>query len=303
MKRIGLVETGGTIGSRSSKTGCQLGERRLVDEAGFLRRSPVRIFSEDAGPSDWIKIARAVKELDREGVESCLVLHGTDTMAWTAAFLSYALQDLSFPVILTGSMIPGHDPGSDAPGNIADALLAAEGLPAGVYVVFSGQLFSGSRVRKSWAASRQGPFIAPAASPLAEIKDGNLCLRREVPQPRRVALPIAWQPVRWIRMFPGQTLPEGRVEEGSILLELYQSATAPQGLARFLDENRDRQIFSVTPDGRPFQHLYPSGEFLGQTTPLTITPESAYVKIGWAASSDDQVGLVSRDLCGETVTF
>mgnify|MGYP002737766031 CR=1 FL=1 len=270
----------------------------------FIRRQPVRMFSEDAEPADWILIAESIIELDKEGLDGCLVLHGTDTMAFTAAYLSFALAGLAFPVVLTGSSVPGHDPDSDAMTNIEDALVALDGLPPGVYVSFSGRpgipsrVHLGTRVRKMRLPGA-GPYLSPASTPVAEVAYGTLRLLQELPLPRPVNVKPGWEPVCWLRMYPGVPLPK-KVKEELIMIELYPSSTAPARLEDFIDSHGDREVFLITPDGRTVSHDYPSGRFLGRATPLAMTPEAAYTKIGWAASSSDLRETVLNDICGET---
>src|SRR6202040_1852748 len=102
--------------------------------------SPIRELSENLQPRHWVLIAQAVRSLiEQEDAAGVLVLHGTDTMAYTAAALSFLLSDLEGPVVLTGANLPTGEAGSDAQRNVHDALVALNELERGVYVAFTGR--------------------------------------------------------------------------------------------------------------------------------------------------------------------
>lgn len=105
--------------------------------------------SSDMGPADWNRIASDIAQ-HADHYDGFVVLHGTDTLAWTASALSFILAGLPRPVIVTGAQHPWEAQGSDAPGNVEAAIeLAMAGIYRGVGVVFAGQLFQGNRVRKT----------------------------------------------------------------------------------------------------------------------------------------------------------
>jgi len=90
---------------------------------------------------DWVSIASAVESSIRSDVDGIVILHGTDTMQYTAAALSFMLNNLSIPVVLTGSMIPMGDPGTDGISNLNAAVRAAAFADlAEVCVLFSADL-------------------------------------------------------------------------------------------------------------------------------------------------------------------
>ena len=102
-----------------------------------------------------------------EGPRSHVVLHGTDTMAYTSAALSYALTGFDHPVVITGSQLPLGAVGSDAAPNVAGALHAAtSGRATGVSLFFGNRLLAGNRATKtsSWGFEA---FTSPCAEPLA----------------------------------------------------------------------------------------------------------------------------------------
>jgi L-asparaginase len=141
-KHLGAVLTGGTISTISQPQGLHLSSTAALALLPKLERlavvSPINRLSEDMQPDDWVIIAKSVRSLWSQGAAGVVVLHGTDTMAYTAAALSYLLVDLPIPVVLTGSNLAPDVPNSDSMTNVSDALIAADSLPPGVYISFAG---------------------------------------------------------------------------------------------------------------------------------------------------------------------
>ena len=124
------------------------------------------IDSANATPADW---GRIVDNLwaHREEADSFVVLHGTDTLAYTSAALSYALTDFGKPVVVTGSQYSLGVVGTDAAPNVTGALRAVtSGRLHGVAVFFGHKLLRGNRVTKSSSWAYNG-FDSPAAPQLA----------------------------------------------------------------------------------------------------------------------------------------
>src|SRR5574341_352228 len=166
--RLHVFNTGGTIShAPAGGGGAELTHApdRILAELGappgVLYRELFRKGSVSMTPADWGTIATAVYEAVRGGTDGVVVFHGTDTMAFTAAALSFMLGNLPVPVVLTGSMLPGGAPGSDAPRNIRNALrVAANGDVGEVCIVFSdgqagtgGLILRGNRARKMSSSS------------------------------------------------------------------------------------------------------------------------------------------------------
>src|SRR5262249_17502793 len=127
-----------------------------VPELSHLAELEIRIVcnldSSDVGPEDWSTIARAVDE-GRDGVGGVVILHGTDTMAFTASALAFALVNLDRPVVLTGAQRPLAAHRTDARRNLVDAVeLATCDIPE-VGICFDGLLLRGCRSVKSDARS------------------------------------------------------------------------------------------------------------------------------------------------------
>jgi L-asparaginase/Glu-tRNA(Gln) amidotransferase subunit D len=263
-RRLGLVLTGGTIGSGVSAPDSKRNLVRLLDgvgadfpeleliaaaipRAGDLElsvRRPIGLLSENLEPRDWIPMASAIRDLVREdGVEAVLVLHGTDTMSYTSAALAFALSDLPVPVVLTGSNKPADQAGSDALRNIGDSLAALRVLDPGVFVVFAGRpnavgrVYLGTRVRKVRASG--SAFESIGRRPVAEIRAGAVerFWTPDAPTPTGFRLAVDDR-VLCLKLYPGLDLEAMldatiAAETRGVVLELYPSFTAPVDRSRF----------------------------------------------------------------------
>lgn len=157
MKRILIIATGGTIASTAdgrglspTLTGRELAEQvPLIDglcELDFIQ--PMNIDSTNMRPGDWLGIARIIRT-GYDGYDGFVILHGTDTMAYTAAALSYLVQASEKPIVLTGSQQPMANPFTDAKLNLYQSLLyALDDASRDVAVVFGGQAICGTRAHK-----------------------------------------------------------------------------------------------------------------------------------------------------------
>ncbi|MGI6590441.1 MAG: asparaginase [Eggerthellaceae bacterium] len=191
MARIHVTYTGGTIGMVEGPCGLEPGTDLAVrlrhlaraegnDDGLTVSALHPLIDSASATPASWQTIIDDIHRFAARA-DAFVVLHGTDTMAYTAAALSFALTVLPQPVILTGSQLPLGAADSDAPRNLADALAVARTVSRpGVYVVFGGRLLCGNRVSKvsSWAREA---FDSPSVPPIGKV-DGSR--EADSPMPR-----------------------------------------------------------------------------------------------------------------------
>src|SRR5262245_51701498 len=173
-KRVLLLHTGGTLGMQGSPLqpaaySQRIGER--VPELGEIAELDTRIVynldSSDIGPAEWSKLADAVAK-GRDTADGIVIIHGTDTMAFTAAALAYALRGLDRPVVLTGAQRPLSAFRTDARRNLVDAVeLATHDIPE-VGICFDGLLYRGTRAVKADARSYHA-FESPGVEPLARL--------------------------------------------------------------------------------------------------------------------------------------
>jgi L-asparaginase type I len=197
--RIVVLTTGGTIGHRSGTDGVAVMDfdpQRLISAIGDLDaeiecKAIFRKGSIDMVPDDWRVIAEAVAEVAARGARGIVILHGTDTMHFTASALAFMLRDLNLPVVLTGSMIPGGDAGSDALPNLRDAVrVAAEADFAEVCIVFSanekraaGVIIRGCRARKIRSHGIDA-FVSINVPPIGTIAGNTIVRTRLDVRPR-----------------------------------------------------------------------------------------------------------------------
>jgi L-asparaginase/Glu-tRNA(Gln) amidotransferase subunit D len=313
---IGLVITGGTIGSEVSEGITDVSGRAeaalvrsAADYAADVRvMRAMRKLSENMRPDDWVVIANSVRKLVAdESVTGILVLHGTDTMAYTAAALSFLLADLEQPVVLTGANIPMLEPASDAMTNMSDAVCALSGLSTrgmgGIYVCFSGipsepsQLLAGVNVRKSIASGHA--YESVNREPIARIQNGSFDLKSDAPQrhPYPSALMKVDPSVTFLRVMPGVDFAReaDHILESAysgVVVELYPTWTGPTwddqfSLLNFIEKLVHGGIIVATTVANASKHEYEyaSEAVLRRSGALVLAeslPETAYVKLMWA---------------------
>lgn len=175
MKQILVIGTGGTIACKRSDTGLKpvMSSEELLSfvpgTKAFCHTDTVQILNIDSTniqPDHWLLMARSIqKYYDRyDGFVFC---HGTDTMAYTAAALSYLIQDSPKPIVITGAQKPIDMENTDARSNLADSLRFASCQKAhGVNLVFDGKVIAGTRAKKERTKSYNAfssinfPYIA-----------------------------------------------------------------------------------------------------------------------------------------------
>lgn len=182
--KILVLATGGTIASERSENGLvpELSVSTIISGSlHYLKNCQVEcrdILSLDSSniqPEEWQIIAREVAEACNS-YDGVVVTHGTDTMGYTASALTYMLQNVPIPVVLTGSQLPFSHPLTDATDNIRCAVsMACTGLP-GVFVAFNRKVMLGCRAVKVRTSgfnafeSINYPFVAEVTSSGLEIR-------------------------------------------------------------------------------------------------------------------------------------
>ncbi|MCO1333919.1 asparaginase [Microbulbifer sp. OS29] len=180
MKKTLILYTGGTLGMRRSQSGYvpdpdlegALG-RLLQDVIGQLPQYDFQALdplldSANMQPQDWYHIASLIRD-NYSQYSGFLVLHGTDTMAYTASALSFALQGIEKPVLVTGSQIPLREMRSDAYNNlIAALLLSGSDEIKEICLYFNGKLLRGNRAVKVSSGSLNA-FVSPNYPCLGEV--------------------------------------------------------------------------------------------------------------------------------------
>src|SRR5205814_5595787 len=217
-KRVYIAYTGGTIGMQRTRGGyrpqpgylqkqmAQMPELRnpLMPAFTIHEYSPL-LDSSNMTPREWVTIARDISANYRR-YDGFVVLHGTDTMAYTASALPFMLNGLGKPVVITGSQIPLCEVRNDARENLITSLLIASSfdIPE-VCLYFGGKLLRGCRAVKV-SASGFAAFDSPNFPPLGEIGIGieiNWPFVRKSSAGALVVEEFAAPVVSALRLFPG----------------------------------------------------------------------------------------------------
>jgi len=215
VKKLMILSTGGTIACTQTAAGLiptltAADILRHVPQAGSMGQLDTKtIFNLDSSniqPEEWRVIAQEVMGClgDYDGV---VVLHGTDTMAYTASMLSFMLRNLNKPVVLTGSQLPIAHPQTDAKLNLQHALLAASSALAGVFVVFDGRIMRGCRAAKVRTMSANA-FESINEPPVGSFQEGEIYLKAAPERAKgQPALDDAIDPdVFLLKLIPGTRL-------------------------------------------------------------------------------------------------
>lgn len=194
MRNILILTTGGTIASVQSPDGLVPGmsseqlRNHLPQIGSDIAIDIMELFhidSTDMTAAHWIKIIDAIRD-NYDIYDGFVICHGTDTMAYTAAVLSYMIQNSEKPIVLTGAQKPIGFEITDAKSNLQDSILyAADSLSHGVQIVFAGKVIAGTHARKVRSMS----FLAFESINLpliAEINNGHIIRYLNIPSNGRV---------------------------------------------------------------------------------------------------------------------
>lgn len=155
-KRILVIGTGGTIASVKTKDGLRPALKtdellpffpKSAEIAHIEGKMLFNLDSTNIQPHHWSEIAREI-ERQYDKYDGFVITHGTDTMQYTSAALSFMLQNISKPVVLTGSVKATTEKGSDAKQNFIDSIIVANSQINGISIVFHGKIIKGYNARK-----------------------------------------------------------------------------------------------------------------------------------------------------------
>ncbi len=336
--RVYIIGAGGTIASKIEyETGAvraAMSPEEIVEavpEIAFVADVGAgvlfNILSENMTPEHWEKIVDEVAKKIEAGYDGIVVTHGTDTMAYTAAALAFALRGLPVPVVLVGAQRSSDRPSSDAAFNLHAAVLTAARAPfAEVVVVMHGETgdtyalaHRGVKVRKMHT-SRRDAFQSINALPLAKIwpsegrievidnsfrKRGEEELRVENGFERRVAL---------VKYYPGMSseIIDFLVDRGYRGIVLEGTGLGHVGewlvdsIRRAVEEGVVVVMTSQCLFGRVNMNVYTTGRKLlaaGVIPGEDMLPEVAFVKLSWVlahtSSPEEAKKLMLTNLAGE----
>jgi len=328
LPKVTIVSTGGTIASRVDyRTGAvrpaltandlysvvpELSEVAVV-EADIL----FSVFSENITPQHWSEMAKHAANYIKKGVDGVVIAHGTDTMGYSAAALSFALQNLPAPVIFVGSQRSADRPSSDAATNLIGAVRAAAYAPFAEVALAMHETISdttillhrGTKVRKCHT-SRRDTFKSINASPLARVEGEKITMLTENyikrNKNRKLVLKSEFEEkVALIKFHPGlnPAIIDWYVDNGyyGIVLE----GTGLGHVGRYCFKSLERAIkkdvlVAMTSQciwGRINMNVYDQGRdllALGVIPLEDMLPETALVKMMWVFGQTKDVQEAKR---------
>jgi L-asparaginase len=263
--------------------------------------------------ANWLAMRDVIVDaVANDAIDGVLVLHGTDTLAYSAAALSFLLLGLSVPVLFTGAMLPAGAEGSDAWGNLVGALHTLQaGVAPGVHLYFNGELMHGARVSKL----RADAFNAFTVQP--RLREGE----RAEGVPAALSYRVKRQPVNIavLPLYPGVQASHAQalLDTGAqaLLLECYGVGTGPSDnteLLAALTAAHGRGVvlaaISQCPQGHVEFGVYAAGSALLSTGLISaggMTREAALGKLfgllGAGLGQAEVEQWFALDLCGERV--
>lgn len=333
---ISIISTGGTVASMIDyKTGAVhpaftaddllRANPELLEHANIKGNAVLNILSENMEPEYWIKSARAVADEINNGAYGVVVAHGTDTMHYTSAALSFIL-DTPVPVVLTGAQRSSDRPSSDAYLNLLNSVTAAKSDIAEVMVCMHGtdndtfcHLHKGTKVRKMHT-TRRDTFRSINAPPIAKVYNETIeILDKEINYKKRtdgeVELQDTIEPnVAFIKSYPGISgeLIDYHIDKGykGIVLEGTGLGHCPEDIIPSLERAKDEKIPVVMTSqclyGAVNMHVYSTGRKLisaGVISAGDMLPETAFVKLIWTLGQEDNLddvrNIMQTNIAGE----
>ncbi|MCC5932814.1 MAG: asparaginase [Candidatus Cyclonatronum sp.] len=304
MKRILLLQTGGTIAMqiRRNEDGAMDNlpsdslKKHIPELSEIAQIQCLDLFfkdSSDLSPSDWVVLARAI-ESNYQQFDGFVVLHGTDTMAYTASALSFCFKHLAKPVIFTGSQVPLSVIRSDAGRNLINAVQMATLPFCEVAICFNDKILRGNRSTKMSIGDFTA-FTSPNHPPLAEI--GIDIHVKHALRPGGSAMecyPVFSEELMVLRLFPG-IKPSRYISllndnTRAVIISGYGSGNFPvsgeHSLLPFLEACLERNIFMVMASQAVFDAVdlekYSSGRMARERGVISagdMTMEAAITKM------------------------
>ncbi len=337
LPHVVIMSTGGTIASRVDyRTGAVRSAMsasdlygvvpELADIARVDTEIVFSIYSENLRQQDWTELAKKVAQRIEEGVDGVVIAHGTDTMAYTSAALSFALQNLPVPVILVGAQRSSDRPSSDAATNLIGAVKAAGEAPFAEVGLAMHETTSdaatvvhrGVKVRKCHT-SRRDTFKSINGFPIAKVQDLKVTMngdsyQKRDPKRKLVLKPNFCDKVALVKFYPGldPAVIDFYVEKGfkGIMLEGsglgHVSKFCFDAVKRATAKGVVVALASQCIWGRVDMNVYDTGRDLlsfGVVPLEDMFPETGLVKLMWALgqTSDpkEAIKLLKTNVAGE----
>ena len=337
LPQVVILSTGGTIASRVDyRTGAVRSALsasdlygvvpELADIARVKTEIVFSIYSENLTQKDWTQLAQTIASHIAQGTNGVVIPHGTDTMAYTAAALSFALQNLPIPVILVGAQRSSDRPSSDAATNLIGAVQAATRGPFAEVGLAMHETLSdtaivvnrGTKVRKCHT-SRRDTFKPVNATPIARVQNNQIIMLTDNYQKRDAAKKLVLKPtfseeVALVKFYPGldPAVIDWYVERGckGILLEGsglgHVSKYCFDAIQKAVKRGVVVALASQCIWGRVNMNVYDTGRdlLMRGVIPLEdMFPETALVKLMWVLGqtrdSEEAKKLLKTNIAGE----
>ncbi|MBI5459295.1 Glu-tRNA(Gln) amidotransferase subunit GatD [Methanobacterium sp.] len=324
---VSIISTGGTVASIIDyKTGAVhpaftaddllRATPELLDEANISGNAIMNILSENMKPEFWVQSACAVADEINEGADGVIVAHGTDTMHYTAAALSFIMES-PVPIVITGAQRSSDRPSSDAFLNLMSSVAMAKSDIAEVTVCMhatendnKAHIHRGTRVRKMHT-SRRDTFNSINSPPLAKVKDGKVkIIDKKFAYRKRGEYQLEVndsleEKVGFIKSYPGiaAELLDYHIDKGyrGLLIEGTGLGHCPDHLIPSLQRAADEEIPVLMTSqclyGRTNLNVYSTGRKLlsaGVIPAEDMLPEVAYVKLVWALGQTSKLEEVKK---------
>ncbi len=341
-----IIYTGGTIGMWPSSDGYvpqggfdALLKQRL-NQVSISALQPFDIIelenlidSSNIEPKDWATLAHLITQYYDE-YDGFVILHGTDTMAYTASALSFMLAGLTKPVVLTGSQIPLAQPRTDATNNLLNAIeFAREPSNQEVCICFDGKLLRGNRAKKVHTSSLRA-FESPNFRPLGQsginiklfnenVQNESAMSGDETSQQSRMKkplfnIPVFTHQVAQLHLYPGISNTQLKAAldnddiRGVVMLS-YGAGNPPdnnQYLMSLLEQASQRGVviinLTLCSYGQVIQGSYATGQKLNQLGVIPgadMTVEAAFTKLLFLLATETDIphikALMAKPLLGE----
>ena len=318
MKKLLLIATGGTIASDQGTTGLT----PMLDAGALLTHvprisemyhvdavQPVNLDSTNMRPCDWLTIANSIRKY-YSAYDGFVVAHGTDTMAYTAAALSYLIQLSPKPIVLTGAQKSIVTEDTDARINLYDAFAyAADSGSHGVSIVFDGRVITGTRARKVRTKSRNA-FESVDFPNLAMVRDGRIFRYIPTPRPEGPFFSDAIDAsVASVKLTPGlgaNVLTALRMNLNALVVESFGVGGVPNSdggmlvdeIKKWREENKIVAVTTQVPYEGSDMGVYEVGRRVldecGVLESYTMTPETAVVKLMWILGKTREYDEIKR---------
>lgn len=325
-KRLLLLTTGGTIASEASDSGLVPREsgQSLVQRLEKLPydidvKDILQLDSSNIQPEEWQLIATEIYD-NMDKYDGIVLSHGTDTMSYTASMLSFMIQNVKVPVVLTGSQVPINVVLSDAPDNLRLAFVVAATCEPAIYLAFDRKVMLGCRTVKVRTINFDA-FESVNLPPVATVTSDGLVFNKTISLPKRnkncqLKTNLETQ-VSLVKLFPGfdPNLLFAMVDAGckGIVIEAYGL-----GGMNYIRRNLVAAIGKLIDQGIPVitssQCLYERSDLTryevgrlalleGAISAHDMTSESAITKLMWGLGQGMDVHQIARlfetDLVGE----